>query len=429
MKDRAIKSIEEIYNIRHFSEANIQFGQRVLLRVDFNVPFFIESSEISDFTRIDAVMQTVKTLIELGAKIILISHLGDPKTLSNRKNLSFSRIATHLSLHFYKQLGEEMGFIEDVVGESDSHSINSKISTLFQKYNIVLLENLRFCSGEKSNDIAFANTLSNFASVYINDAFSCMHRKHASIVLLPTLLPSYAGSALWEELTSLELLLNSETMMEYTKSKIAIVGGKKVSTKISVLSALSNKFDYLIIAGAMANTFLRAMNIPIGDSFFEEEMLMVAKNFMIDNKKTKIILPSDVVLSDFKVVDITQNSSLDLCNIVQGKKIYDIGKKTLDIIFNLLKNASLVVWNGPVGYYEHPSFNEGTKAIANYIVNSVHMQQDTKSIIGGGDTIAALSVAGFRKGNFTHVSCGGGAFLEWLTNKNLCGITALRDIS
>lgn len=429
--------IEELYGIRHCRDAVIARGQRVLLRVDLNVSFSEDGGRILDFTRIDAIFPTVRMLLTLGAKVILISHVGDPNTAEDRTKLSLKRLLAQLSAYFMSNVGQKIVFLDianNVTNTTTRTNPNSTIESLSQLFDIdnediVLLENLRFNDGEKNNDAAFAQWLASLATVYINDAFSCTHRKHASIVGVPQFVPAYAGYHLWDELTALETHLGTNAMKKCTGRKLAIIGGKKVSTKLHTLLALSKNVDHIAVVGAMANTFLFANGYDIGCSFFERDSVHDVLDLMASPKRAQIILPTDVVLSDACTVD---TESLRIPHLphssekISTHNICDIGHKCIAAIKKLLSSTEIVVWNGPAGCWETAPFNNGTHCIASSIAQFTNIGR-LKSVIGGGDTIAAVHATGLGSvRDFTHVSTGGGAFLEWLAYGKLPGIEALR---
>ena len=373
------------------------YNKRVLLRVDLNVP--VLDGKIIDYTRIDKIIPTIKYLQKAGAKIILASHFGRPKGAFQEKfSLKF------LSKDLTEKLGMEVIFSPDIIGEKTRAIVNN-----LKQNQLLLLENLRFEAREEKNDAEFAKDLAELADFYVNDAFSCSHRAHASIAKIQEFLPSFAGLLLKEEVSSLEYHLK-----EPKRPMIAIIGGSKISTKIGLIRSLLEKVDYLVIGGAMANTFLKAKGQDIGSSFYEDGFVEVAAE-IINNPK--IILPVDVVIAD-KIAEDTQSYTVSSQVNKEQKMILDIGPKTIDNIINLLQNCKTVIMNGPLGVFEYSPFMVGTlniiKAIAVLTKNS-----QLVSIAGGGDTIAALAKADVE---FTYVSTAGGAFLEWLEGKKLPGL-------
>lgn len=419
--------ITEKYKISHFSKAKIMPGQHVLLRVDLNFSLKEGSingvKEIVDFSRLDLVLPTIRELLTLRAKIVLLSHLGDPAVdcEAHHTKFSFSSCFAHLFSYFRTHLGCEIALLDTIVDAVNDAFIINLLSTLFQKTDIILLENLRFTPGETKNDPKFAQSLANLGTIYINDAFACSHRKHASIVGIPMLLPSYCGSGFLYELSALEKYVSPQSLASYVGKKIAIIGGKKISTKLPLISALTCVMDHVVVVGAMANTFLLAAGYNIGDSFSESDFVqhVIALQSKFDN--AKIILPKDFVLSNKNKVTISHLHMKDM----QKLHIYDIGEETITAIYDLLCAAEMVIWNGPAGYCEDHSFAHGTLCIASSI-SSLTKSNQLISVIGGGDTLSALSTTNVGKANFSHVSTGGGAFLEWLIHATLPGIIALQ---
>jgi len=375
-------------------------NKTVLLRADLNVP--IHDGLIQDDKRIKSLLPTIELLKQKKAKIILASHLGRPD----------GKIVPEFSLQILiKRLEEiyqtKIRFIKD---------FNSKFEPISHD-EIILLENLRFDSREETNNIALAQSLAKLADVYINDAFSCSHRAHASIVGVPKFLPSYSGLLLEKEVNALKAITeNIEGPL------VAIIAGKKVSTKFDILTNLANKADAIIVGGAMANTFLKAKGENIGGSFIEEEFVEKAKQFL-ETTKCNIILPSDFVCAE-KINNTLQNISvLDLEEIKSESIILDLGPKSCSIICEPIKEAKTLIWNGPLGFYEDPRFKGTTDFITRFVAK-VTRQGSLISIAGGGDIIAAIESTGLAQ-EFSYISTAGGAFLEWLEGKSLPGIAAL----
>ncbi|KJV55869.1 phosphoglycerate kinase family protein [Orientia chuto str. Dubai] len=379
----------------------------VLLRLDLNLPQ--EYGKITDNTRIIRIIPTIKYLVSHNAKVVIISHFGRPKKIELR--LSLKSIVSELEA----LLNIKVKFCPESIGTTAKNAIMK-----MQAGEILLLENLRFNSGEELNDTDFANQLSSLGDVYVNDAFACSHRKHASICGLPTKLPSAAGFSLLNELKNL-----SSTLSKVSKPFTAIIGGAKISTKLDLLKSLIARVDYLIIAGAMANMFLAIRNFNIGASLYEPALANIASVIFKKTTSTncKIILPFDVIVqNNNSIATIDLNSTVA---IPSNAKIMDIGPKTIAQIINIIKISKTIVWNGPVGAFEQTPFDYGSTYLSKAIT------QETKtgnlcSVAGGGDTISAIRKSGGID-YFTYISTGGGAFLEWLQGKKLPGIEALKQ--
>ncbi len=379
----------------------------VLLRVDFNVP--IIDSIIQDLTRISRVIPTINHLINSNAKTVIISHLGRPKEKNN--NFSLQQVVGHLS----KLLNKKVSFIDDCLGEKVNTTINSMMPG-----DVILLENLRFYTEEELDDISFAQQLSSMADIYVNDAFSCLHRNHASIVGVTKFLPAYAGFGLQDEVKHLE-----EVMSFKYKPTAAIVGGAKISTKLNLLLNLAQKVEFLILGGAIANNFLLSQYINIGQSLHEKD----AKNLPLEVMKIaaqnncKIILPEDVLVAK----DTGYKLGLvrgDLSSILDDDIILDVGPKTLSAISQVLSSCEAVLWNGPLGAFEYRPFASGTFEIARNLAN-LTKEKGVKSIVGGGDSLSAIHAAKLNMEDFTYVSTGGGAFLQYISSDKMPGLDAL----
>ncbi len=381
------------------------FNKRIFLRVDFNVP--VSNGKILDDTRINKILPTIKYLQSKKAKIILASHFGRPKGVYDLK----------YSLEFLKEVLQEK-LKQEILFCADYNQAQA-ITKNLQQGQILLLENLRFHPGETKNDLNFAQQLANLADIYINDAFSCSHRAHASIVKIAELLPSGAGLLLREELHKL-----STYLLQAQSPIMAIIGGSKVSTKLDLLKQLVNKVDYLAIGGAMANTFLKAQNHQIGNSFYEEDLLDTAKSILESTSKCQIILPKDVAMAE-TMHDTNIDGIFDVENIPMNKMALDIGPKSVSQIINLLQKCKTVILNGPVGVFENPAFSKSTIDIAKEIA-ALTIDKKIISIAGGGDIVAALSQANLSD-KITYISTAGGAFLEWLEGKQLPGLVVLQN--
>ena len=382
--------------------------KRVLLRADLNVP--IVHGKISDMTRIKRVSRTITELLDRGAKVIVASHFGRPEGKFDLE-YSLAPIADGLSI----ATGREVKFAVDCVGiEAENAAKN------LNEGELLLLENLRFHEGEENNDPEFAAKLASLAEIYVNDAFSCSHRSHASIVGVAKLLPAVAGRLMEEELGSLESILGTPQ-----KPVAAIIGGSKVSSKLALLETLLNKVDVMVIGGGMANTFLKAQGKNIGSSLCEDKMLDTAQKILAaaEKKGCKIILPVDcVVTKEFK--KHAESKILSADKITEGM-ILDIGPRTVELAAKALENVKTIVWNGPMGAFEFPPFDVGTVSLAR-VVGALAAEGKIKSISGGGDTVSALAHSALSE-SFTYISTAGGAFLEWLEGKDLPGVAALKN--
>jgi phosphoglycerate kinase len=380
-------------------------GKRVLLRVDFNVP--INEGTITEDSRIEKVLPTIKFLINKKAKIIIIAHLGRPKG-KIVPELTLKPIAKKLSSY----LNQDVVFLNESIG-----SLAIQNSKKIPNGKIMLLENIRFHKEEELNSVSFAKELSKIGDIYINEAFPCSHRTHASVCEITKHIDSYAGKQLLEEISAIKMLTDNAK-----KPTTCIVGGSKISTKSGILVNLIRKMQNIVIVGAMANTFLKYKGYNIGLSIFEKNQENLIENIIQESKKNNcnLILPEDVITSK------NHNSKGVLKNLDQindSDLILDMGEKTLQNIFKVIDKSKTVLWNGPAGYFEIDEFSKGSKKIANKISNNTK----TKSLIsiaGGGDTVAAINKFKCSNG-FTYLSTAGGAFLELLEGRMLPGIKAL----
>lgn len=383
-------------------------GKRVLVRMDFNVP--LQDGKITDETRITAALPTILNLIHQNAKIILVTHLGRPTvgSPSDRRALSTAPIADALS----RKLGKRVAHVDDCIGEKVQNAVES-----LEDGEILLLENVRFYAQETDNDAEFAETLASFADIYVNDAFGTAHRAHASTEGVTHHLEQCATGLLMAR----EIHYLSMTLEKPERPYIAILGGAKISDKITLIENLLGKVDSLLIGGGMAYTFLAAMDVSIGNSLVETEKLDVATS-LIKKKgfSDTVLLPSDHVVGQSFDPE-TESQIVDGIPIPDGWQGLDIGPKTVAAFGERIASAKTVVWNGPLGVYEFEKFAKGTIAVAQQIAAS-----EAVSIIGGGDCVAAIQQAGVAD-RITHVSTGGGASLEFLEGKSLPGITALTD--
>ncbi len=380
-------------------------GKKVLVRCDFNVPFDAEGN-ISDPKRINEALKTIKYLKDHGAKVILCSHLGRPKGEFNMK-YSLAPVAAYLT----KALGQEVKMAKDVVGESAK-----ELAASLKDGDVMLIENVRFHKEEEKNDPEFAKQLASLADIYVNDAFGTAHRAHASTAGVADYLPAVCGYLIQKEITVMGGALTSPK-----RPFVAILGGAKVSDKIGVITNLIDKCDTLIIGGAMAYTFAAAQGRKIGSSKCEEDKIDLAKEILAkaEAKGVKFLLPVDNMCADAFAEDA--NTKVFEGNIEDGWMGMDIGPKTMELYAAAVKDAGTVVWNGPMGVFEMAPFAKGTIAVAQAIADS-----NAVSIIGGGDSAAAVETLGFAD-KMTHISTGGGASLEFLEGRVLPGIACLNE--
>ncbi|HKH32677.1 MAG TPA: phosphoglycerate kinase [Beijerinckiaceae bacterium] len=391
---------------RTLDEADVK-GKRVLLRVDLNVP--IENGRVTDATRIERVAPTIREIASKGGKAVLLAHFGRPKGRDPKESLK--PVAAALAEH----LGRPVAFAEDCIGKAAASAVDA-----MKGGDLLLLENTRFHAGEEKNDPAFAKELAKLGDIYVNDAFSAAHRAHASTEGLAHLLPAYAGRAMQAELQALAKGLEAPG-----RPLVAVVGGAKVSTKIDLLENLVGKVDALVIGGGMANTFLNAIDIGVGRSLAEKELAPTAQRIMDKARETScaIILPVDaVVANELKANAPHHTYGIDA--IPSDGMILDIGSQSIDRVNSAINDAATLVWNGPLGAFEHAPFDQGTVAVARHAAERTR-EGKLVSVAGGGDTVAALNHAGVAD-QFTYVSTAGGAFLEWLEGKALPGVEALR---
>ena len=381
-------------------------NKKVLVRCDFNVPMD-EEKNITDNTRIVAALPTIKYLIDQNCRIILCSHLGRPKGEVNNK-YSLEPVAKELS----KLLGQEVLMAKDVIGEDAK-----KLSENLQPKQVMLLENVRFHREETDNDENFAKDLASMAEVYVNDAFGTAHRAHASTAGVAKFLPAVSGFLIEKEINFL-----GDTLQNPQRPFVAILGGAKVSDKIGVIDSLLEKVDTLIIGGGMAYTFFKAQGYEVGNSICEIDKLDLAREAMqkAKDKGVKLVLPVDTkVGKEFK--PDTESKVVKCTEIPADWEGFDIGTETIKLFAEEIKNAKTVIWNGPLGLFEFEQFAVGTNAIAQLLA-----QIDATTIIGGGDSAAAVEKAGLAD-KMTHISTGGGASLEFLEGKKLPGIECLLD--
>lgn len=382
-------------------------GKKVLVRVDFNVPLN-DKGEITDDTRITASLPTIQYLLEQKAAVILMAHLGRPKG-QVKPELSLAPVAKHLG----KLLGKEILFAPDCVGEA-AQAAASKL----KPGHILLLENLRFHKEEEKNDMEFAEKLASLADLYVNDGFGVSHRAHASVEGVTHFLPAAAGFLLEKEIQYV-----GQAVTNPLHPFVAIIGGAKVSDKIGVISNLLDKVDTLLIGGGMANTFLAAQGYKMGKSLVEEDKLDLAKELLAKAKKNKVnmLLPTDLVMAAAFAPD-AEHVTEKVKNLNQAYMALDIGAETSKAYAEALADAKMIVWNGPMGVFEMDAFCKGTEAVAKAVAKS-----RATSIVGGGDSVAAIEKLGLAK-RITHISTGGGASLEYLEGKVLPGVAALDDL-
>ena len=384
------------------NEADLK-GKRVLIRVDFNVP--LKDGVVTDNTRIKAALPTIKYILDNGASLVVMTHLGRPK---GQKNPAFS--LAPVAAEFEKLLGKKVTLAPDVIGPE----VKKEVEAL-KPGDVLLLENVRFYAEEEKNDEAFAKELASYGDIYCNDAFGTAHRAHASTEGVSHYLPSYAGFLIEKEVKFMAPVLENPE-----KPLVAIIGGSKVSSKITVLESLVRTCDTIVIGGGMAYTFDKVLGYKIGKSLVEDDYLETAKNFLdkAEAMGVKVILPVDHLAA----AEFSENAApvaVDGRNIPDDLMGMDIGPKTIEMIKDAIKSAKTVVWNGPMGVFEFEAFSKGTEEVAKALAAS-----DAISVVGGGDSVAAINKFGLAD-KISHVSTGGGASLEFLEGKILPGIKAL----
>lgn len=381
-------------------------GKTVFVRADLNVP--AKDGVITDTTRIDRFVPTLKELTSKGAKVVVASHFGRPK---GEKNPDFSM--AFLAPALEKASGLKVTFINDCIGNERDTAIRN-----MNNGDVILLENLRYYAGEEKNDKEFSEQLASAIDIYVDDAFSTAHRAHASTEGMAHLLPRAAGRLMQEELEALDKALGNPE-----RPAVAIVGGSKVSTKLDLLGNLVKKVDYLCIGGGMAHTFLAAKGIPMGEgSLVETGMISTAKEIMDNAGNCKIVLPVDLVWAD-KFGEGQEPHTSDAAEVPAGKVLLDIGEKSVQAFVDVVKVCKTLIWNGPVGAFELKPFDKGTNEIAKEVAKLTKEGKLT-SVAGGGDTVSALKKAGAEP-DLTYVSAAGGAFLEWMEGKSLPGVAIL----
>ena len=393
------------YNKKSVEDIDVS-GKKVIVRCDFNVPQD-ENGRITDDKRIVAALPTIKYLLEHNAAVILCSHLGRPKGEFKMK-YSLAPVAERLS----ELLGQKVTLAKDVIGEDAK-----KLAAALKPGEAMLLENVRFHKEEEKNDPAFAKELASMAEIYVNDAFGTAHRAHASTAGIADYLPAVCGFLIQKEIS-----IMGKALADPARPFVAILGGAKVSDKIGVINNLIEKCDTIIIGGGMSYTFMKAMGKEIGTSLCEEDKLDLAKDLMkkAEDKGVKLLLPVDTVCADHFAADATP-VVYDAGALPADMMGLDIGPKTIELFSDAVKDAGTVVWNGPMGVFEFDAFAVGTKAVAKAIAAS-----HAVSIIGGGDSAAAVEKLGFAA-EMSHISTGGGASLEFLEGLELPGIACLQD--
>ena len=382
-------------------------GKKVLVRCDFNVPLDKETGEITNDLRIVAALPTIKYLLEHNAKVILCSHLGKPKG-EIKPNLSLKPVAKRLS----EYLGFEVKLAKDIVGEDAKNLVNS-----LEEGRAILLENVRFDAREEENDRDFSRELASLADIYVNDAFGTAHRAHSSTAGVAEFLPGVSGFLIEKEVEML-----GDTLDNPERPFVAILGGAKVSDKIKVIENLLDKVDTILIGGGMTFTFFKAMGRNIGNSICELDRIDIAKETIkkAEEKNVRLVFPVDTVCGK-EFDNNTEIKIVDSKEIPDGWQGLDIGPKAVEEFTKILKQAKTVMWNGPLGVFEFSNFAKGTNEIA-----KVLSEIDAKTIVGGGDSAAAIEKGGFMD-KITHVSTGGGASLEFLEGKALPGIECLAN--
>ncbi|MGC4761158.1 phosphoglycerate kinase [Micromonospora trifolii] len=384
-------------------------GRRVLVRADLNVPLDKQTGAITDDGRIRAVLPTLGALVEAGAKVVVCSHLGRPKGAPDPQ-FSLGPVAGRLG----ELLGAPVHFATDTVGDS----ARSTVADLADG-QVALLENLRFNAGETSKDEAergaFADQLAAFGDAYVDDAFGAVHRKHASVFDVPARLPHVAGRLVLREVEVLSKLTGAPE-----RPYVVVLGGSKVSDKLAVIEALLPTVDRLLIGGGMCFTFLKAQGLEVGTSLLEKDMVETCRN-LLERSGGKIMLPVDVVVADAFAPDAAHDT-VRVDGIPSHRLGLDVGPETVAGFSATLSQAKTIFWNGPMGVFEMPAFAAGTRGIAEAITKA-----DAFSVVGGGDSAAAVRALGLDESSFGHISTGGGASLEYLEGKTLPGIAALEN--
>jgi phosphoglycerate kinase len=385
-------------------------GKRALVRVDLNVP--MADGRVTDDTRLRATLPTVTELADKGAIVLLLAHFGRPKG-ERRPDMSLSLVTSA----YEEVLGRPVRFVGDCRGDMAAENV-----AMMQPGDVAILENSRFHPGEEKNDPELARAMAALGDLYVNDAFSAAHRAHASTEGLARLLPAYAGRAMEAELKALQKALG-----EPERPVAAVVGGAKVSSKLEVLRHLVTKVDHLVIGGGMANTFLAARGVDVGKSLCEHDLKETALEILeaADRANCTVHLPYDVVVSKEFAANPPSLRTCNVHEVAADEMILDVGPAAVEALGDAIKTCRTLVWNGPLGAFETPPFDEATVALAR-IAAALTVSGGLVSVAGGGDTVAALNHAGVAD-DFTFVSTAGGAFLEWMEGKELPGVSALRS--
>ncbi len=387
---------------KKFSESfNFVYNKRVILRIDLNLPK--HDNEYTDLTRLEKILPTIKELLKHKAKIIIISHFGRPEG-KKHPELSLKPLLSILE----KSIQKDIFFFDDDIKKIKSDKILRK----FKTFDIILLENIRFYEEEHNNEESFSKHLSSFGEIFINDCFSGSHREHSSIIGLPRFLPSFPGKLLEDEVKNLKKIISSNS----SSNSVAVLGGSKVSTKLHIIEFVTRKFSKVLIGGAMANTFLSAKGFKTGDSMIEKSMIKKAKE-ILENSDNKLILPDDVVVDKDN-----KNTVKDIDTVLSKEQIFDLGPKSRMKYHDIILKADNILWNGPLGKFEVAPFDAGTK----YILGALKTKKNKNffSVSGGGDTIAMLKKLKCFD-DFSYVSTGGGAFLEFIQGSELPGLIYL----
>jgi phosphoglycerate kinase len=379
-------------------------SKRILLRVDFNVPID-ENGEIQDDSRMIKALPTILYLLERGGRLIIMSHLGRPEG-DVKEELRLTKVAEHLS----KLLKKPVQKMNDCIGMEVANTVAT-----MRDGEIMMLENTRFYPGEEANDEQFTHQLASLGDIYVNDGFGVSHRSHASTYGIATILPAYAGFLIEKEILALEPLITNPEQ-PFT----VIIGGAKIKDKIALIEQFIPKAKHILIGGGLANTFLAALGKEVGHSLYEKDKLDLAKTLLAKTvTPDQIVLPTDIVTAK----EISNNAETDCVSVdsvPSNTKILDIGPETIEAFSNIISTSKTILWNGPLGLTEYTPFQNGTRTTAHAVSES-----KATTVIGGGDTSEVLKTLGFKEGDFSHVSTGGGASLEFLSGKKLPGIEIL----
>lgn len=391
-------------NINTLKDIKELKGKKVLLRTDFNVP--MQNGNIEDDTRITEALPTIKHLIEQGAKIIIITHLGRPD----------GEIVEELRVD---EIGVRLGELLNINVKKSNDSIGPDAKELIaamEDGEIVLLENIRFHKEEEENDDEFSKKLASMGEIFVNDAFGTAHRAHCSTTGIAKLLPSFAGLLMEKEINALSSVKDAKRPLTM------IFGGAKIDTKIGIIKHFISKADYFLMGGGIANTFLSAAGYNVANSLFEKDKEQIAREIMLECEKNeeKFILPKDVIVAS-EISEDAETLDIPIQDVIGDMKILDIGKHSIDRYIEVINKSETIIWNGPIGLYEMKPFREGTRAIAEAIA-----QSNATSILGGGDTADAISKIGIDKDKFTHISTGGGAAIEFLSGETLPAVEYLK---